>query len=106
MRGGPRRYEEWGTTWSERERMEVRMWRNGIRVRKFSVVYLRKLKDRWIVIRRYDNAHIQPHCHVYGYHKGEVRIEDIRGEPSMILTETIQKIEKSRQQFTEFYFRN
>jgi hypothetical protein len=107
IRNGPERYEEWREEFSPHGQLRVKMWRAGNKVRKFSVVYIRKLKGRWIVIRRYDNSHQQrPHCHIYGFRKGQIDVQELTGEANAILTESIQKIKKSRKELTEFYFRN
>jgi hypothetical protein len=107
IRNRPERYETWPITLKSHDEIRVKLWRRGKSVTKFSVVYIRKLKGRWIVIRRYDNSHQQQsHCHVYGYHRGQIDIREVPGEPGVIFTESINKIKKSRKELTEFYFRN
>jgi len=109
------RYEGRTEQWSHRERLEIKMWRVGGRVEKFSVAYLRKLKGSWIVVQRWDNAHFgksgrvisrRAHRHVYGYRGGARYTYLLRGDPGTLLTQGITTMKKRRQQLTEEYFQN
>jgi hypothetical protein len=108
-------YESRSESISEYERLEIKMWRLGRRVEKFSVAYLLKLNGRWNVIQRYDNAHFEKlgeviarrsHCHIYGVNKKEYYIYKIRGDPGAILTEAVIEVKKNHLNLLDRYFQN
>ncbi len=108
-------YEGRSESISERERLEIKMWRVGRLVKKFSVAYLLKPNSGWNVVQRYDNAHFEkseriivrrPHCHIYGHKRGEYYTYKIRGDPGIILTEAIAVIKKDHISILNNYFQN
>src|SRR3989344_6788785 len=98
---------------SLKDRLVVKIWIVKGQVIKFSVTYLRKIKQGWLAIKRCDNSHfyqdegyIEPHCHIMAYKERELYKQPLKGEPKDLLNAIIKDFKTRRKILLENYFNN
>jgi len=110
-----KRLEERTEYLSKKDRLEIKMWRKGSEVVKFSVTYLRFYSKRWREVTRWDNAHSKkskaqllrkPHHHIFSLDNGQLYVTPIKGKPAEILTEAITNIKLRRKEILHNFFNN
>lgn len=108
-----RRFKKFVIPISLKDRLIVQMWIERGQVIKFSVIYLRKIKQGWLATKRCDNSHfyqnegyIEPHCHIMAYKERELYKQPLKGEPRYLLTAIIKDFKTRRKILLENYFNN
>ena len=101
-----RRWESYTNLISQEDKIEVKMQREDGKIIKFSVTYLKKIKEKWREIRRCDNSHpgIVAHCHIFKYNRKDIKTP-LKGDTPYLLTKSINEFKKHYNKYLEYYFK-